>query len=332
MPATEVPVTDVVESAAVPVYTGPLPELRPDQPPWPGRSLRAGGVSLHVRETPRLPGSVEPDGEPVVYVHGLNGSATNFTDLATLVRARLPGIAVDLPGFGRSEPADGFDYTPDSHADALGAFLTGLARGSVHLVANSLGGAVAMLLAADRPELVRTLTLLAPAMPDLRPDPRRLSDPRLALAFLPVIGPRLRRVLTPAQRTEQMLQQCFAEPWAVPDCRRAQVEAEFAERQQLTWAQAALERSTGGLLRSWLTARGRSLWSVAAEVQQPALVIWGSQDRIVGVGKAPRTVDSLPHGRLLVLARTGHVPQLERPTVVARAVLGLVKAQADERW
>lgn len=320
---------------AVPAYTGPLPELRPDQPPWPGRLLRSGGVSLHVRETPLLEEGDTVDGtadESVVYVHGLNGSSTNFTDLATLVRARLPGIAVDLPGFGRTEPVDGFDYTPDSHAEALGDFLAGLDGGPVHLVANSLGGAVAMLLAADRPELVRTLTLLAPAMPDLRVDPRRLSDPKLALGLLPVIGPRVRRGLTPAQRAEQMLQQCFAEPSAVPACRRAQVEAELAERQQVEWAEAALGRSAGGLLRSWLTPRGRSLWAVAAAIDHPALVVWGSHDRVVGVRKAPRTAGTLRRGRLLVLPRTGHVPHLERPTSVARAVLGLTEAQTDGTW
>lgn len=325
----------------MPVYTGPLPELKPDQPHWPGRVRCAGGVSLHVRETPRIDGGaagVGRDGlddesdEPVVYVHGLNGSATHFTDLAALVRVRLPGIAVDLPGFGRTEPADGFDYTPDAHAEALGDFLAGLGRGPQHLVANSLGGAVAMLLAADRPELVRTLTLLAPAMPDLRLDPRRLSDPRLALAFLPVIGWRLRRRQTPAQRVEQMLQQCFAEPWAVPDSRRAQVEAEVAERQQLAWADTALGRSTGGLMRSWLTPRGRSLWRVAAEVEHPALVVWGRQDRLVGVCKAPRTAEALRRGRLLVLPRTGHLPQLERPTSVARAILGMAEAHRRGEW
>lgn len=316
----------------MPVHTGPLPELRPDQPPWPGRVLHSGGVSLHVRETPRLEGGDGRGDGSVVYVHGLNGSATNFTDVATLVRVRLPGVAVDLPGFGRTEPAEGFDYTPDSHAEALGDFLAGLDRGPVHLVANSLGGAVALLLAADRPQLVRTLTLLAPAMPDLRVDPRRLSDPRLALAYLPFIGPRVRRGLTPAQRAERMLKQCFAEPSAVPDCRRAQIEAELAERQQLAWAEAALDRSAGGLIRSWLTPRGRSLWSVATEVRHPALVVWGRQDRLVGVRKAPRTAETLPRGRLLVLPRTGHVPHLERPTSVARAVLGLAEAHAGGEW
>lgn len=315
--------------SAVPLLDAPLPPVHPDCPPWPGRVVRAGGVALHVRETPA-------DGdEPAVYVHGLGGSATNFTDLAALLATRLPGMAVDLPGFGRSEPELTFDYRVESHADVLGAFLADLHRDPVHLVGNSLGGTVALLLAAQRPELVRTLTLISPAVPDLRVDPRRLSDPRLPLAFLPVVGRRVRRAIaatTPQRRTEQLLRLCFAEPSAVSASRRALAEQEFAERQELRWASAALMRSAEGLVRTWLTRREPSLWSVAAGVDCPALVVWGEQDRLVSVRKAPRIAAALPRGRLLVLPATGHVPQLERPETVARAVLGMLDAHARGQW
>ena len=124
-----------------------------------------------------------------VYVHGLSGSATNWTDLAGLLAPRAAGIAVDLPGFGLSRPPASRDYSPAGHADALLRFLAGRGR-PVHLLGNSLGGAVALQVAARRPDLVRTLTLVSPAMPDRRPDPRRLSDPRLALAMVPgLLGP-----------------------------------------------------------------------------------------------------------------------------------------------
>ena len=76
------------------------------------------------------------------------------------------------------------DYTPAGHADALLCFLAGRGR-PVHLLGNSLGGAIAIMVAARRPELVRSLTLVSPAMPDRRPDPRRVSDPRMLLASLP---------------------------------------------------------------------------------------------------------------------------------------------------
>lgn len=318
-------------SPPVPRYGGALPPVRADRRPWPGRVARSGGVALHLRETPG------PDGaeELAVYVHGLGGSATNFTDLAALVATRLPGIAVDLPGFGRTEPELGFDYRLPSHAAALGDFLAGLDRGPLHLVGNSMGGAVALLLAAQRPDLVRTLTLISPAMPDLRIDPRRLSDPRFAFAFLPLVGARVRRAIagtSPQRRAEQVLRLCFAEPAAVPAGRRAQAEEEFAERQAMRWAATALGRSAQGLVRSWLTPRSRSLWTAAAGVDRPALVVWGTLDRLVSVRKAPRTAAALPRGRLLALPRTGHVAQMERPEAVARAMLGMLDAHARGQW
>src|SRR6185436_866657 len=132
-----------------------------------------------------------------VYVHGLGGSATNWTDLAALLGPRAAGTAVDLPGFGRSRPPAGFDFTPATHADALLCFLAGRNE-PVHLLGNSLGGAIAISVAARRPELVRTLTLVSPAMPDRRPDPRRMADVRLALALVPgPIGERARAGLAP---------------------------------------------------------------------------------------------------------------------------------------
>jgi pimeloyl-ACP methyl ester carboxylesterase len=314
----------------IPLYSGPLPAVAPDSPAWPGADLRSGGVTLHVRRT-----TGPETGELVVYLHGLGGSASNFTDLAGLLATRYPGMAVDLPGFGRSAPPEGFDYALDSHAEVVAAFVGGLPQRPVHLVGNSMGGAVALLIAARHPELVRTLTLLAPAMPDLRVDPRRLSDPRMVLAFLPFVGGEARRRLAavpPAQRVEQMLRACFADPSAVSDARRVAAAEELTERAGLAWAAAALNRSTEGLIRSWLTPRARSLWQVAGKVAAPALVVWGAADKVVSVRKAPRTAALLPRGRLFVLPRTGHVPQMERPISVARAVLGMVDSAGCSSW
>ena len=314
----------------IPLYPGPLPQPPSAYPPWPGETHRSGGVTLPVRRTPG------PErAELTVYLHGLGGSSTNFTDLAGLVGIRFPGMAIDLPGFGRSAPPGGFDYAPDSHAEVIATFLAGLGHGSVHLVGNSLGGVVALLIAARRPHLVRTLTLLAPAMPDLRMDPRRLSDPRVALTMLPVVGDWIRRILidvSPEEQVERVLRLCFVDPSVVASARRAEAVAECVERVALTWAVAALRQSTQQLARSWLMPRSRSLWLVAAEAHAPALVVWGAADRLVTVRKAPRTAAALPRGRLLVLPRTGHLPQMERPSAVARAMLGMIDAVDRAVW
>ncbi|WP_018684084.1 alpha/beta fold hydrolase [Actinokineospora enzanensis] len=313
----------------VPLSTAEIPAVDPARQPWPGEVIESAGVRLHVRRTP---------GEgPVtaVYVHGLGGSATNWTDLAAGLAGRAPGIAVDLPGFGRTEPPEGYTYALDAHADVLATWLRGLDLGPVHLLGNSMGGAIAVLLAARNPDLVRTLTLVSPAVPDLRPLVSRISDRRIPLAFLPVVGPRVRRslaMLTPHERALQMLNLCYADPASVSPDQLAVATAEYAERAGQRWAGPALALSTVGLIRAWFTTGVRSLWRAVRQVQAPTLVIWGSDDRLMTVRKAPRTARLIPRARLLVLPRTGHVAQMERPTTVARAVLGLWEAVDDDRW
>jgi pimeloyl-ACP methyl ester carboxylesterase len=311
----------------VPLSDTPLPALEPPRKPWSGEELEAGGVRLHVRRTPGSGAAT------AVYVHGLNGSATNWTDLAWLLSEHAPGIAVDLPGFGRSTPAAGFAYSPQANAEVLAAFLRGLDLGPVHLFGNSLGGTVSMLLAATHPELVRTLTLISPAVPDLRPSPRRLSDSRLPLLFLPVVGPRVRRALvamSPRERALQMIHLCVADPSGIPEARIEELTEEYAERATMAWAPQALMMSALGLFRAWLVPPARSLWKLAPRLTMPTLVVWGTEDKLVTVRKAPRTARLLPRARLLVLPRTGHVAQMERPETVARAVLGMW--ESGDNW
>jgi pimeloyl-ACP methyl ester carboxylesterase len=330
-PETQPVIPDRPSLTRVPLSDGPLPPLDSTVPPWPGRHVEVAGNLLHVRETP----NAAPDGSTAVYLHGLGGSATNWTDLAGLLAGHAHGLIPDLPGFGRSEPPAGYDYSMPAHAGMVARFVEGLDRGPVHLFGNSFGGAIALVLAAQRPELVRSLTLISPAVPDLRPDVRRLSDPRLPLALLPVVGRRARRALaalSPRERTEQMLRLCFADPSVVPEHRIEEAAREAEERATQPWTGPALGRTTVGLVRTWFAPRAQSLWTLAPRVSVPALVVWGANDRVVSVRKAPRTAELLPRGRLLVLPRTGHCAQMERPVSVARAVLGMWQAAARGLW
>jgi pimeloyl-ACP methyl ester carboxylesterase len=301
-----------------------LPERDPYRLPWPGHVETSGGVTLHVRETPG------PDGVPAVYVHGLSGSATNWTDLAALLSTRAAGTAVDLPGFGLSHPLASRDYTPAGHADALMCFLAGRGR-PVHLLGNSLGGLIALSVAARRPELVRTLTLVSPAMPDRRLDPRRVSDPRMLLAMVPRIGERARAELaamSARDRAEQVIALCFGDPSCVPEHRLAETVAEIEARARQEWAREAVNRTGLAMFGSWFR---RELWTTAARVRVPTLVIWGDKDRLVAPRLAARTAQVLG-ARLLMLPGVGHVAQIEAPDTVGRAVAGMWDAVAAGRW
>ena len=70
------------------------------------------------------------------------------------------------------------------------------------------------------------------------------------------------------------------------------------------------------------------MWRQAARVAAPTLLVWGAQDRLVDVSLAPRAARTFPDARLLVLDDVGHVAQMERPDLVARAFLGLLEEEA----
>ncbi|MDS0135024.1 MULTISPECIES: alpha/beta hydrolase [unclassified Amycolatopsis] len=312
----------------VPLSSRALPSLDPVPPPWPAAFEEVGTARLHVRRTPG------PDGVPAVYVHGLGGSSTNWTDLAALLSPVAGGTAIDLPGFGYSEPEEGFDFTLQAHADVVVKHIEAVG-GPVHLFGNSMGGAIALLVAAQKPELVKTLTLISPAVPDLRLDPRRLSDPRMAFAYLPLVGARVRAQLAalgPRERAAQVIKLCFADPSRFPESRLDELTEEHGARAGFAWAAPAMARSTFAIFRAWSTLGKASLWSVAPLVKAPTLVVWGREDRVISVKRAVRTARAIPRARLLVLPRTGHVAQMERPVVVAKAVLGMWEHVEAGTW
>src|SRR5689334_14280003 len=88
---------DRADLTRIPLSRAQLPDVDLSIPPWPGRELTSGGVTLHVRQTPGF----DPAAPTAVYVHGLGGAATNWTDFAHVLSGHVNGIAIDLPGFGK---------------------------------------------------------------------------------------------------------------------------------------------------------------------------------------------------------------------------------------
>jgi pimeloyl-ACP methyl ester carboxylesterase len=299
-------------------------------PPWPGRAVPLDGTDTFVRVTPAR----RPDAEPALYVHGLGGSATNWTDLAYLMADRFAGEAIDLPGFGHSAPAR--RYTVAALARRVIRWIEASGRGPVHLLGNSMGGAVTVQVAGLRPDLIRTLTLISPAMPFL--DPRRSVQGRYApFAMLPrahLLVARQMAAITPDVLARMVIEACFADPDALPAQRVAEARVEIERRYTVPWYADAYVRTLRGLvlsfLRAYLPGAG-SLWRIAGRITAPTLVIAGNQDRIVDVRVAPQVARAIPDSRLLIVGGVGHVAQMERPVVVARAVLGMLDELAAAR-
>lgn len=292
---------------------------------WPGRHVEVGRVRVHVRTTP----SDNPGAAPMLCVHGLGGSAHNWTDLAGLLRNQFAVEAIDLPGHGRSGPAYRNDYSLDAHAGTVVRYLEQSGRGPVHLVANSMGGAVSVLVAARRPDLVRTLTLISPAVPDnrVRAFPLR-NDPRAALIVVPGLGEGILRLYnkryTPAQRVKGTIKVCFADPRRYPPERLNEAIDEYTARMSLPWADTAVARSTRGLAAAQFL-RARVGWATLRSIEVPSLVVWGDTDRLVAPDLAPYVAAAIPDSRLLVMTGVGHTAMMELPEDTARAILALVE-------
>ncbi|MFC6081435.1 alpha/beta fold hydrolase [Sphaerisporangium aureirubrum] len=293
-------------------------------PHWPGELVELDGHTLHVRATPSGPG--DPD-DKAVYVHGLAGSATNWTDLMSELRPSARGYALDLPGAGYSPAPSGGDYSVDAHAAAVTALIEHVG-GPVHLLGNSLGGAVSVRVAATRPDLVRTLTLVSPALPDLFP---RYGPARVAFSATPRLGEwavdRL-RTLPPERRIRATMAMCYADTGRVHPLRLEDAVAELRRRDALPYAGPALLRSARALVNEYFRRGEENLWRQAARVAAPTLVVHGRHDRLVDPRMASRAGRTFPDVRLALLPDAGHVAQMEYPAVVAHHVRVLIRDAA----
>jgi len=325
-------------ASAAPSST-PLPQLESLLPPWPGEDVAVRDGEVFVRRTPwtgPVDGSDGPR-ERALYVHGLGGASTNWTDLAALLAVRFDGWALDLPGFGRSMPPRRARYSVRGHVRAVIDVLERLrdeagdaAGRPVHLLGNSLGGLVSVLVASRRPDLVASLTLVSPAMPVYRV-PTAFSQALLLLLVPGVPSLAARRIggITPEESVRAMVGMCFGEPSRVPAERLEQAVQEMRERAEQPWADRALVGSMRGLITSYLRVGAANAWRAARSLNRPTLVIWGERDRLVDPALAPRLAGVVPDARLLVLDGVGHVAMLEAPEATARAVLGMVEETVE---
>jgi len=292
--------------------------------PWPREDVLVPNGTLSIRQAPAL----DPDGaEPALFVHGLGGNATNWTDLMTLLRDRIEGVAVDLPGFGWSPPPRDGDYTLRRTAASLAELVESRFDGRpVHLFGNSMGGAICVQLAARHPHLARTLTLVSPALPKVGV---RRTNVHLPVIAAPGLGTTLmRRYLTldAAIRAKATIDVCFADPSSVPVERMNEAVQEVRRRDALPYVGDAFVQSLRGLLATYLDRSEERPWRLAEGISCPTLLVYGRADKLVDPIHAH--TKAFPDVRVLVLPHAGHVSQIEQPVLVADAWRDLLRTGA----
>jgi pimeloyl-ACP methyl ester carboxylesterase len=312
------PTTDYPRAAVAPAAVPPEgPRLADGES---ARTVRLPGMSLVVRSRP----ATGSDPEPALFVHGLGGSSQNWSALMPLLADRLAGEALDLPGFGHSPPPDDGNYSVTGHARAVVRLLESEGRGPVHLFGNSMGGAVAVKVAAARPDLVRTLTLVSPALPELPPQVTAWPTGLAAVPGMVRLYSRLTRDWSPQRRTAALLALCYGDPSCVGEQTRAEAAEEYRRRLALPYFWDAMIRSTRGIVDAYTLGGQHALWRQAERVLAPTLLVYGGRDKLVSPRSARRAGRAFRDRRLLFIPGSGHVAMMEHPGLVARAVQDLL--------
>jgi pimeloyl-ACP methyl ester carboxylesterase len=285
-------------------------------PPPPVAQVQTPTGPIAYRRTPTT--GPRPH-EPAVLVHGLGGNALNWTDLGYALADRLDGVAMDLPGFGRTEPTSPADYTVAGHVRAVVGVIEALFPGQpVHLFGNSMGGAIALQVAARHPDLVRTLCLVSPALPDLR---MRRTNIHIPVMTVPGVGTRLfdrfARVGV-ERRVQATYDLCFADPSRVHPQRLAEAHEEARRRDTQAHVRDAFIGSTSGLVTTFLDRGLERPWALASRVQAPTLLVYGRRDKLVDARAAHRATKAFPNAHVMVIPDSGHVAQMEHPELVDR--------------
>jgi pimeloyl-ACP methyl ester carboxylesterase len=274
-----------------------------------------GGDQVYLAQSPW---SAAGERDLVLCVHGMSGAATNWTDLMAELAADFDCAGVDLPGSGFSAPpAKRSGYSVRALAKTVIRLIETLDRGPVHLVGNSMGGAISIRVAASRPDLVKTLTLISPVLPDLRPHLSTIHFPILALPF---VGRALTRywARVPAEnRVAGVYQSCCYDPAILHPERFAQEVAALRRLDELGYGGATLVGAARTLVAETLTPRPLSLWRAAERVQAPALVLFGSHDRLMSPALAAPAARAFKNAQVEVLPHIGHIGQMERPGLIA---------------
>ena len=251
-------------------------------------------------------------GEPVLLLHGFASSIYTWSAVWSELARGHDLVALDLPGFGASDQPSDLSFS--LYPRVVAGLLDRLHLERTALVGNSMGGALALLLAATQPERVTRLVLIDAAAFDRGPSDRpwlvRAAASRSGVALLGRLP--LRRTLVRIG-----LGQVFFDRSLVTPEREDEYLAPLLRPGALE-SLASLAASPGG------DAVARALPRVAA----PSLIVWGAEDRWIPVEDAERLAAALRGSRKVVLPACGHLPQEERPAQLVRLLDGFL-APAD---
>jgi pimeloyl-ACP methyl ester carboxylesterase len=281
-------------------------------------NLRVHDVQLPGRRVSTL---TLGDGPDVLLIHGLGAAKSSFFDLAAnLADGGYRVHAIDLPGFGGSSKPAIAPYSARWFADTVLGVMDELDIEKAHLVGNSMGGRVALEIGLRRPERVRAIAALCPAVAFIKRDFHPLV--RFLRPEFGLLPHRLRRGIV-----ERQLWSMFCDPDALDPTVSDVVVDEFQRVYGSPGARVAFLASARNIYLDKPFGRG-GFYPRLSQLGAPTLFVWGTHDTLIPQAFKRHVEKWLPRAEQIVIENCGHVPQVERPEHTA----GLVRrhlAQAE---
>jgi len=283
--------------AAVPIAIYAFEKLAPARAATIGLAFerrRAGlvwdSVTIPGAEMPYLEGG---HGETIVLLHSFAGDKDNFIRTAVYLTRHYHVVIPDLPGFGEATRDAGAQYSIGQQAANLHAFLYKLGLDRVHLGGNAMGGFVATEYAAHYPAQVASLWLLSASGTAAATDSEVVRN-YAATGRVPWL-------MASADAFDNMLVACTTRmPFIPASFRRRLGQRGAADFALHTRVLRELQDSP------FLEAR-------FYRIEAPALIVWGSEDRVHHAAGAEALQAILPNSRVIMMAGIGHLPVVEAP-------------------
>lgn len=228
----------------------------------------------------------------IVLIHGMGSASTAWQLLIPHLRKHFRVITLDLPGHGKTEYIKGTPMDPISLADMVHQSLDPISNG-YHLVGNSLGGWVAMELAAHYGEKVRSLTALAPAGMWINPFQRRYP----ATAFLRIFA-KSTRVLTPLFLHFEWAK-AFGFSTVSPRWREFSYRLCMDAVRAMTDSEGYYPAFDGMLMKRFESEIPSSI---------PVTIVFGDSDTTLPAQSCQERSLAPSHARWVTLAESGHAP------------------------
>lgn len=284
--------------------------------PWPSLApyarrvaLPISGVTLHVYEAGHV------NAPPLMLIHGLGDDADTWRHLLPRLAKWYHVVALDLPGFGRSDKPPRA-YTVPFFRDVIWELMDMLGIDRAVLVGHSMGAVIGQSVALAYPERVTRLVLIGGSLVARR---QRLNAATM-LFLIPRVGEglynRLRRDPQAAYRT---LAPYYADLASLDETERRFL---YQRVNQRVWDDAQRDAFLSALrnLARTIPGQQKALAEKLPTLDIPTTIIWGVSDRVNALENGHALADLQANARLVVLPNAGHNCHHEQPDAIYTAI------------